>query len=276
MIDGLTAAPLASALDAAVLLTNKDEIPQATLDYIKASKKLNTSVDVTIVGGNGVVSDKVKSQLQAIGVNVERIGGKDRHATSVEVAVKLEKLAGTELNKAFIVAATGEADAMSIAPIAADTKAPIIVEGFDGMSTTANELLKTANDIDVIGGKVSKETQDAYKKRSGYDFVAGEDRFETNAKIVRNYFNDVESIYVAKDGYTENNNEVLVDALAVGTLAADNNAAIILASEKLTTKQEEAVELVSTKNDTKVTQIGGGVKHSVVKQIAKILGYTNK
>lgn len=278
MIDGLTAAPLAAKLEAPVLLTNKEELPKATLDYIKNVKKTHSDAEVTIVGGTGVVSDTVKKQLQEIGVKVDRIGGKDRHATSVEVAVKLEKLAGTKLNEAFVVAATGEADAMSIAPIAANGKTPIIVEGFDGMSTTANELLKSANDIDVIGGKVSKETQETYKDRTGYDFVAGEDRFETNAKIVRNYFKKgkVESIYVAKDGFTENNNEVLVDALAVGTLANKKNAAIVLASKELTVKQEEAVELVSTKKDTTVTQIGGGVKHSVVKQIAKILGYTNK
>lgn len=281
MIDGLTAAPLAAKLEAPVLLTNKEELPKATLDYIKNVKKTHSDAEITIVGGTGVVSDTVKKQLQEIGVKVDRVGGVDRHATSVAVAVKLEKLAGTELDKAFVVAATGEADAMSIAPIAADTKAPIIVEGFDGMSTTANELLKSANDIDVIGGKVSEETRKAYEKRSGYDFVAGEDRFETNAKIVRNYFNNVESIYVAKDGFTENNNEVLVDALAVGTLAAKNDAAIILASKELTVKQEEAIQLVkkdtiNKEEYTTVTQIGGGLKHSVVKQIAKILGFTNK
>lgn len=289
MIDGLTAAPLASALNAAVLLTNTDELPEATLKYIKSAVEVakgendGSKAKVTIVGGTGVVSDKVKSQLQAIGVEVERIGGKDRHATSVEVAVKLEKLAGTKLNKAFLVASTGEADAMSIAPIAAKTKAPIIVEGFDGMSTTANELLKGANDIDVIGGKVSEETQKTYEKRSEYDFVAGEDRFETNAKIIRNYFQDteenpvtVDTIYVAKDGFTENNNEMLVDALAVGSLAAkeDKVGPIVLASKELTVKQQEAVELVKEDGKTTVTQVGGGLAHNVIKQVAKILVWT--
>lgn len=282
MIDGLTAAPLAAQLDQPVLLTNVDALPKATLDYIKSEG----ITKVTIVGGEAVVSNGVKRQLEAMGVTVERIGGKDRHATSLEVAIKLESLGvnlgdkNADAGKVFVVAATGEADAMSIAPRAAskldkDGNAkdvtPIIVEGFDGMSTTARELIKNTESVDLIGGKVSKETQEAYDKKG--DFVAGEDRFETNAKIVRNYFNNVDAIYVAKDGFTENNNEMLVDALAVGSLAAEENAAIVLASKELTVKQKEAVQLVSTKESTKVVQVGNGLAHNVVKQLAKLLGY---
>ena len=274
MIDGLTAAPLAKAKNAAVLLTNIDEIPTATLNYIKASKKVNGSTKVTIVGGTGVVSDKVKSQLQAIGVEVERLGGETRHETSIAVALEMGAI-----DKAYVVAATGEADAMSIAPVAAKGNDAIIVEGFNGMSDTANTLLKDVAEVDLIGGKVTAETQKAYDKKGS--FIYGEDRFETNAKIIRNYFQDdeVNTIYVAKDGYTENNNEMLVDALAVGTLAAKENKVgpIVLASSELTVKQQEAVQLVKEADKaTTVTQVGGGLKHSVVKQIAKILGFTNK
>lgn len=277
MIDGLTAAPLAAQLDQPVLLTNVDALPKATLDYIKSER----ITKVTVVGGEAVVSNGVKRQLEAMGVTVERIGGKDRHATSLEVAIKLESLGvnlgdkNADAGKVFVVAATGEADAMSIAPIAAkkDEIAPIIVEGFDGMSTTAKELIKNTESVDLIGGKVSKETQEAYDKKG--DFIYGEDRFETNAKIVRNYFeNGADAIYVAKDGFTENNNEMLVDALAVGSLAAEENAAIVLASKELTVKQKEAVQLASIKGSTKVVQVGGGLAHNVVKQVAKLLGYT--
>lgn len=283
MIDGLTAAPLAAQLDNPVLLTDTDSLPTSTLSYIKSQG----ITKVTIVGGEAVVSNGVKRQLEAMGVTVERIGGKDRHATSLEVAIKLESLGvnlgdkNADAGKVFVVAATGEADAMSIAPIASKKGevAPIIVEGFDGMSTTAKELLKNTKKVDLIGGKVSEETQKAYDKKG--DFIYGEDRFETNAKIVRNYFEEgADAIYVAKDGYTENNNEMLVDALAVGSLAGEENAAIILASKELTVKQKEAVQLVSTKYDTtniddatKITQIGGGLAHNVVKQVAKLLGF---
>lgn len=279
MIDGLTATPLAQVLNAPVLLTNKDEVQVDTLDYIKELNKIakqNGKVTkVTIVGGEGVVSEAVVRQLEKLGIEVERIGGEDRHATSVEVGIKMRSLnANLQINDAFIVAATGEADAMSIAPVAADLNAPIIVEGFNGMSTTAKELLKNAKEnksVDIIGGQVSEETQEFYAK-SG-DFVYGETRHETNAKVVEKYCEDAEYIYVAKDGYVKGNAQ-LVDALAVGSLAKAENAAIILATDSLSTRQKEAIKSVAADN-AEIKQIGGGVNFSnVIKNVAKVLGFT--
>lgn len=286
MIDGLTATPLAHILKAPVLLTNKDAMQADTLDYIKELNKIsNGKTKVTIVGGEGVVSQAVVRQLEKLGIKVERIGGEDRHATSVEVGIKMRSLdADMKIERAFVVAATGEADAMSIAPVAAKEVAgdvaPIIVEGFNGMSSTAKELLKNAKDngtIDLIGGKVTEETQELYAK-SG-DFIKGADRYDTNAKVVEKYYRDgADAIYVAKDGMA--NSAQLVDSLAVGALAAENNAAIILATDGLSTRQKEAVKSVKKVNadDTSATtvkQIGGGVNFSTtVKAVAKILGFT--
>ena len=285
MIDGLTATPLAQVLQAPVLLTNKGAVQKDTLDYIKDVKKANDrATKVTIVGGDGVVSDAVVRELEKLGIKVERIGGEDRHATSVEVGIKMRSLMpDLTIDKAFVVAATGEADAMSIAPVAARETAPIIVEGFNGMTTTAKELLKNAKNsedgfVDLIGGKVTEETQDFYAK-SG-DFVKGADRYDTNAKVVQKYYSEegADAIYVAKDGMA--NSAQLVDALAVGTLAKENNAAIILATDGLSTRQKEAVKSVKKVNadDTSATtvkQIGGGVNFSTtVKAVAKILGFT--
>ena len=278
MIDGLAAAPLAKVLNAPVLLTGKDSVQKDTLDFVKEVKASSgKETKVTIVGGEGVVSNNVVRELEKAGIKVERIGGEDRHATSVEVGIKMRSLdAKFQIDDAFIVAATGEADAMSIAPVAAKLDAPIIVEGFNGMSTTAKELLKNAKEnksVDIIGGKVSKETQEFYAK-SG-DFVYGEDRKDTNAKVVEKYFSNVDHIYVAKDGYVGGNGQ-LVDALAVGTLAAKDseNAAIILSTDGLTARQKEAVKSVA-KDGAEVKQIGGGVNFSTtVKAVAKILRFT--
>lgn len=276
MIDGLTATPLAEMLNASVLLTNKDAVQKDTLDYIKSLDKVN----VTIVGGTGVVSEAVVRQLEKEGIKVERIGGEDRHATSVEVGIKMRSIAlanGDTIDNAFIVASNGESDAMSIAPVAAEKKAPIIVEGFDGMTTTSKELLKDAknnNKVDIIGGKVSSETKEFYKKNGVV--VYGYDRYDTNAKVVERYYSDkvVENIFVAKDGMA--NSAQLVDALAVGSLAIQEKAPIILATDNLSTRQKEAIKAITLDDKTQeVKQIGGGVNFSnVVKTVAKILGYT--
>lgn len=61
--DALTAAPLAGANFAPILLTKKDVIPQSTMDYIKETKTIKR---VIIVGGKTSVSEEIEKQLKGI------------------------------------------------------------------------------------------------------------------------------------------------------------------------------------------------------------------
>lgn len=61
--DALTAAPLAGANFAPILLTKKDVIPQSTMDYIKQTKTIKR---VIIVGGKTSVSEEIEKQLKGI------------------------------------------------------------------------------------------------------------------------------------------------------------------------------------------------------------------
>jgi len=66
-----------------ILLTRKDSVPSVTLSEIQ---RLNPW-EVVVVGGAGVVSDQVVSQLQAAGSwSVTRLWGADRFATAVAVS----------------------------------------------------------------------------------------------------------------------------------------------------------------------------------------------
>ncbi|MEG1410465.1 MAG: cell wall-binding repeat-containing protein, partial [Terrisporobacter sp.] len=287
MIDGLTAAPYASSINADVLLTNADAIPEATMDYIEDLRKAdqNRLEEITVIGGESVVSNAVVAKLNAKGIKVTRLGGADRHETSVLVAKQMIGI--KELENAFVVAPTGEADAMGIAPVAVRKNAPIIVEGFNGLSNYSKTLLKGAS-IDVIGGGVTEQSKKELEKLAGdnadLEVIAGADRFETNAKLISKYFTEgIDTIYVAKDGYTEKNNQMLVDALAVGSLAGKDKAPVVLASEKLSTKQAEALKknvksemaVADNKNYNEsgsINQVGNGVNHSVMRSIAKLVG----
>ena len=280
LVDGLAAAPLAEHLagtkgNAPILLTETNELPRATKEYLieLADKYENKEITVNIVGGKGVVSNSIKSELIRLGFKVDRFGGDDREETSMAVAEKIVGVAGFTKG-AFVVGATGEADAMSIAGYAAKEGMPIIVSGFEGLSEgTLDELrgVKTT----VLGGNASVSEAD-YKELANYIGVnnvrriSGSDRKATNAAIINEFYSatgidGVESVIVAKDN-------ILIDALTAANLAAKQNAPLVLATNSLSTEQVNALELRAKSADN-VYQVGYGVDPTnVVKVVAQRLG----
>ena len=285
LVDGLSASPLAAQANAPMLLVEKDRIPKATADYIKTlagQSKIDdlSNITIDIVGGTGVVSRNVEKELKAFGFTVKRYGGKDREDTSMKVANVINGA-----TNAYVVGANGEADAMSIASVAsnknlnAGNQAPIIVSKTEGLSQDTLEYLENKN-VAVIGGEavVSKADFDSIKEvvnnPNSVTRIAGENRQETNAKVISTYYKDgfggaTTDVLVAKDG-TRNKMD-LVDALTVSNLATLNNAPIVLATNSLDKAQINALELYS--NGAKALyQVGHGVSIDVVKKLANILG----
>ena len=279
VVDGLAAGPLAKKLNAPVLLTNADsldakveeEISRLLVDDTKVAD-LKTQT-VYIVGGESVVSENVVEQLENLGVVVERLAGDRRDTTALAVAEKMDDL-GAKFDKAFVVGAKGEADAMSIAAHAAKIEAPIIVNGLDGtLSKEAKKLIKDKQ-IDIIGGEtvVSKELAEELKdidKNGRVVRVEGSNRAETNANVIEKYYGGAKHVYIAKDGKIEGNDK-LVDALAISPVAAEDGV-VVLATNELTKEQKDALDLKAS-NAKKVTQVGGGVSETVVTKVAKLLG----
>ena len=287
LVDGLSASPLAAKLKAPMLLSKTDEVPKATLDYLKKLSENTTisnlkNITINLVGGKGVLSDNVEKQLKDLGYTVKRYGGENREATSMKVANAI----GNK-NNAFVVGANGEADAMSIASVASSTKmsqtnnaiAPIIVSNFKGLSSNTLDFLDNAKTVTVLGGEavVSNEEFDAIKEAvpttAKVNRIAGANRQETNAKVISTYyagnFGDGSDVLVAKDG--QRNKMELVDALTVSNLAALKNAPIVLATDKLDKAQINTLEL-NAKQAKALYQVGNGVNLDVVKTLANLLG----
>ena len=287
LVDGLSASPLAAKLKAPMLLSKTDEVPKATLDYLKKLSENTTisnlkNITINLVGGKGVLSDNVERQLKDLGYTVKRYGGENREATSMKVANAI----GNKDN-AFVVGANGEADAMSIASVASSTKmsqtnnaiAPIIVSNFKGLSSNTLDFLDNAKTVTVLGGEavVSNEEFDAIKEAvpttAKVNRIAGANRQETNAKVISTYyagnFGDGSDVLVAKDG--QRNKMELVDALTVSNLAALKNAPIVLATDKLDKAQINTLEL-NAKQAKALYQVGNGVNLDVVKTLANLLG----
>ena len=311
LVDGLAAAPLASALSslkasdnvlAPVLLTEADALPKATKAYIKellykkSQSDLDTAakeVTVHLVGGKTVLSTAVEKELREMGLKIERYNGSNREETSVKVADKVLELqddartaAGVATDKVFVVGAEGEADAMSIAPVASTTgydgvsnvgkQTPIIVSKKGGISDDVLDELD-GKTVTVIGGEkaVSAEDYEAIKEAVGKTGavrrIFGANRKATNAAIINEFYTGkfgssttTKKVVVAKD-------DVLVDALTAANLASQNNAPIVLATNSLSEEQINALEL-NAKTATSLYQVGIGVNPDVVKTVAQRLG----
>ena len=296
LVDGLSAAPLAAKLRlhkdagtaAPILLTEADELPKATKAYLKelvANKTINNlNTTIHLVGGTSVLTKSLERELKDLGFKVERYGGDNREETSLEVA----KVIGNT-SSAFVVGAEGEADAMSIAAVASTDldnnwnngtqTTPIIVSKKGGLTEDAIDALKDVN-ATIIGGEnaVSKADYEAVKEEANsVNRIAGSNRQATNALIIEKYYSgsfagSTKNVIVAKDG--QKNKAELIDALAAANMASNKKAPIVLATNKLSTAQINALEL-NAKDAATLYQVGNGVARDVVKTIAQRLGLAN-
>ena len=297
LVDGLSAAPLASIKNAPVLLTAADALPKETKAYIKELlheksqadlEAADKAVTVHLVGGRTVLSTAVENELKDMGLKIKRYNGDNREETSLKVADYIES-ESKATDKRFVVGAEGEADAMSIAGVASTKDvsgkvSPIIVSKKGGLTDDALEVL-TEKTITVLGGEksVSAEDYEALEENVGKNGavrrIAGENRQATNAAIIKTFYHTdgivngkVESVVVAKDG--RGNRDELVDALTAANLAVQKNAPIVLAKSSLSAEQMEALNL-RAKSSESLYQVGEGVERSVMETLAKALGLSN-
>lgn len=207
--DGLSSSGLSGAVNAPILLTQKDSIPDVTMTRLNKAKK------VYIIGGVNSVKPEVESSLKSKGLEVIRIQGKDRIETSLNVANEIKKY-----NKSDYVFFTngfkGEADAISVSFLSAQKQSPIIQT--DGKSTT----YKVSSDQSslVIGGRATMS--EGFVNKTNSFRIGGEDRFDTNHRLIsfayeeeagddENYFY-TGNVHIA-DGYN------LVNALVASPIA---------------------------------------------------------
>lgn len=120
--DGLTAAPVAAYANAPVLLTHKDHLPQATMDWLMG----NGITNVVVVGGEGVVSAAVFDELDAE-FTVERVSGVNRYETARAIALWGVSRMGMDGRLATLVSGENFPDALAAAPISWWTGGPVLL-----------------------------------------------------------------------------------------------------------------------------------------------------
>lgn len=146
--DALAMAP--TSMGCSILLTKKDVVPQATLDFIQANEIENTWV----FGGEGVISEEVYEALPFC----ERLGGNNRYATAVEIA----KLVGLYGGRLYIASGTSFPDALALGALASRDTVPILLVSKDRVPAVLAEFLESWVDqygsfqqIYVAGGEAA-------------------------------------------------------------------------------------------------------------------------
>ncbi|EMP0348415.1 cell wall-binding protein Cwp10 [Clostridioides difficile] len=267
MVDGLTATPLASVKNSPILLSSNEKLPQKTVEELK---RLNPS-KVIVIGGNNSMPNSVVEAIKAVNskISVQRIGGDTRYQTSINIAKEIDKT--NNVSKLYIGAGNGEADSLSIASLAGKEKTPIVLTQKDGVDNEAEQFIKSnkVSNIYFIGGieKISNKAIEQVDKIVNKDIsnnrVAGQTRQETNAKVIDKFYSQSKL-----DGVVVANQDKLIDALAVGPLAAKNNSPVILATNTLDKSQESSLK---GKNSSKLFEVGGGIASSVIDKIKSLI-----
>ena len=267
IVDGLSATPFASIKNAPVLLSNNGKLPSSTISELK---RLNPT-NVYVIGGTTSMPESVvKSIKNNTKATVTRIGGKSRYETSLAIAKQIDKIA--DVNKIYISSGTGEVDALSIASVAGRDKAPILLTNVNKVDVNTYNFIKLENvkNAYFIGGEkkisnsVIKQIDKVVSADVSKNRVAGQNRKDTNAEVIEKFYTSskLNGVVVAKD-------DVIVDALTVGSFAAKNDMPVVIAKNSLSSAQKSAL---TGKKTEKVYQSGGGVKASVIDNLKELLG----
>lgn len=261
--DALTATPLAYAKNAPILLTGKDGLSKETADEIK---RLGAK-DVIMIGGDAVLTSKVEEGLKALKLKVDRIKGSTREETALAIAKRLDGIKDVS-EIAVVNGVTGLADAVSVAAAAAEKGMPILLANPKSGLTLVEKFIKdeSIKSSFIIGGDKAVSNE-IVKNLPGKQIIEGANRNETNAKVIEKFYADreLDNLYVAKDGME--NFGHLIDALAVGSLAAKNGAPVLIASKKLNEKQ---INVINTKKISTITQVGGNGNEKAFGELKEI------
>ncbi len=231
--DAMAGVPLATALDAPILLTaNGPTLEKPVLDCIA---KLGAT-KVYILGQTVAVNANIENQLKAL-YEVERVGGKDRFGTSYGIANEMEEINGKAPGKVYFVRSDLYADALSISSVAGIQQNPILYVAPHGkLDSSISDYAKKIGKATIVGGTaaVSETAEKNIKAISanGVDRVWGADRYSTSVKVNTKY-NEL----FTGDGICLATGRNFPDALTGGAFAAKYKLPVLLVDGKVTSEQ---------------------------------------
>ncbi|WP_138207526.1 N-acetylmuramoyl-L-alanine amidase [Haloimpatiens lingqiaonensis] len=180
-------------------------------------------------------------------VNTNRIFGKDRYKTSIEVSNKKFNLA----ENVIIASGNDFPDSLCAAPLAKQLKAPIMLINKELDSEVKNEILRLkAKKVYLIGGEgvifpsVEKELKNIKVK---VERISGDNRYETSLEVAKR-IKTVNSAFVVLG-------QDFPDAVSIGSIAARDSAPIILSENN--SIDAKSIEYIKSKGFSDVYVISG-------------------
>ncbi|MGI8874785.1 MAG: septal ring lytic transglycosylase RlpA family protein [Egibacteraceae bacterium] len=228
--DALSAGAMAASLDAPMLLTLTDELP----DVVAAELRRLGVQTVWILGGTAVIAPAVEEDLAARGYEVRRVAGDNRYETAREIALESGPSASGD-----VVVALGDhpdtdrawPDAVASGALAASPdRVPTLLTASDRLPAATEAALSElgAQRVLLIGGEtaVGANVEDRLLDL-GYavERIAGSSRYETSVRLAAEALArtpaDQQQVVFATGGD-------FPDALAAGALAGALNSPLVL------------------------------------------------
>jgi lysophospholipase L1-like esterase/peptidoglycan hydrolase-like protein with peptidoglycan-binding domain len=189
-VDGLAAAGYAGSLNAAVLLTQADRLPDDVIAYLRD----NTPRRVTIVGGTTAVNEAVESQIDEIlgTVTIRRVEGSNRYDTAVQLAGEIVD----DASFLYVASGVSQVDALSIAPAAFAASDPLVLSGPNGLDDATVSFVQqwwaqnSGGRVVLVGGTsvlpagVEAQITGAGVSSDRVTRLAGPNRYATSAAAV--------------------------------------------------------------------------------------------
>ena len=260
--DALAATPLAEELNAPILLTGKNKLNSTTKSEIERLGAQN----IYLIGGESVLSDNLSAEISG---RTYRISGSSREKTALAIAKKINELNPVK-TIAVVNGTTGLADAVSIASVAAEKDMAIILSNpKSGISASKDFINSTGIEKSYVIGGDKAVSDYVMSSLPGAERVSGSNRNDTNAKVIEKFYtsSSLNNIYVAKNG--SGNAGQLIDALAVGVLAAKNSSPVLIVSNSLSASQRNVVR---SKEIGIITRVGGNGNESAFEEVKELQG----
>ena len=240
--DALSASALSKSKNAPIILTKPKALSPEAIEELK---KLDTE-KAYLIGGTGVISTSIESQLKSLGIKITRLGGTTRYETSLKIA---EQIGGS--NGVTVAMGDNFPDALSIASIASSKSMPILLSKKAGLDKNMKSFIKNEKvpSSYIVGGTgVLDASLD--KSLPNSKRLSGNTRYRTNLAINSEFQNDLnfDTVYLATGSS-------FPDALSGSALASMHDAPIFL-----TKKDEisnETLEFMKKNNVKHVVILGG-------------------
>lgn len=223
--DALSAASIAGIYNAPILLTSSKELPTDISDLLR-QEHIN---HIVIIGGSVAVSPQVETKIKSLVPNVQRIAGKDRIDTAIQI---YNNSKGAVSQNAILATSNNFADALSIAPYAYATKTPIFLAEPNKLPPSVKAIFQSRKFTQtiIVGGynAVSTNVERELRKIGAGTMtrLSGDTRYDTSLCIAQ--FSRQNRISDGKSLTTGNN---FADALSGGPYAYYRSSLLLLVQD---------------------------------------------